>query len=231
MYVEANLTFDQVISRIHIKEPIAITRFGDGELAFWGGRYHGKDIRETIINNRRVLNFDIPHLQSIVRTAWIMSDIVGVGHMRLFDVDQHILDNYKKQYMCRHDIIRHEQFGTRSAAAIWLKPFDKIAIIGQYAKQIQSRNFDEIVGKEILYITTDNPIDANHRNDIIDNALVKTKSCEIVLWGCGLPLKDLGILLSQNNQCVSIDMGSTLDAWANVPSRTAFKTDNKYLLL
>ena len=242
-YCKINISDEYLFNMISDKEKLSITRFGDGELCFFLKNFKISKVMS------KIPTFSESILKSIVINSWNYSDIVGVGYfplepqhqtperMRRKIITQNfapisIFENLpfvKKEYICDHRINRNSRFATRHMAKRWVKSFDLIHIIGDYADKVKDRGIEELWNKECVFTNSPNPFICGYRSEFIELCIKKSIDCDLVIWGCGLPVKDMGYIISNEANCVTIDMGSALDGWAGHHARPVMDKHYSYM--
>jgi len=253
MYLEVNQTIEETVNlikdRIRTNTPLAISRYGDGEIYFlnrnsppehqqrgcndWGYNYPN-DVNKFYDDAGRIL---INGIQN--------SDVIGIMDKNN-DISKSI--NYKEEkwsikkslleendvdisnlIICDHMLPRNEKFGKPENFKEILQG-KSLNIISPNTDILKTKNLSKMFDAEVTY--THHPYNVNLRNrDEFIQSFEKIKS-DVVLVGCGIQ-KDYVSYLRYNHNKIAIDVGALLDAWSGLLTRPWFGKGGKqeYLVL
>lgn len=223
--------------KIKNKTPFALTRFGDGEIYIlnktgdegfvkkncnlWGYKYP----------EEKSLFFD--DAGSIIKTAFIKSDIVGLMDPKTkivnipysyqtWSIEKYKIElwgkNPKELSICDHMISRSAQLGNISAMKSILNGAS-VNIVSPNTDLLIEKKLEEKLETTVNFTTHSNDVNFRNRDEFIKS--FENIKENVVLLGVGLQ-KDYGVILRDEFGKIALDMGATMDAWAGIISRPWF---------
>lgn len=253
MYIQPTLTINETIDLIKEKiksnEPLAISRYGDGEIHFlnrtsppehqkrgcddWGYKYPSE------------VNQFYEDSSAIILNALRNSDIIGIMDKNndiakritykesIWSITTNFLQNsgvdVSNLVVCDHMLPRMEEFGKPENFKEILQG-KSLNIISPNTEILKDKNLSKLFDADVTF--THHPYNINLRNrDEFITGFKNIKS-DVVLVGCGIQ-KDYVSYLRYNHNKVAIDVGALLDAWSGIISRPWFTKGGKqeYLVL
>jgi hypothetical protein len=235
--------------KIKLNEPLAISRYGDGEIHFlnrtsppehqkrgcddWGYKYPSE------------VNQFYEDSSAIILNALRNSDIIGIMDKdndiakripykeSVWSITTNFLENngvdVSNLIVCDHMLPRMEEFGKPENFREILQG-KSLNIISPNTEILKDKNLSKLFDSEVTF--THHPYNVNLRNrDEFINGFKNIKS-DVVLVGCGIQ-KDYVSYLRYNHNKVAIDVGALLDAWSGIISRPWFTKGGRqeYLVL
>lgn len=253
MYLQPTIsvtqTIDLIKEKIKSNEPLALSRYGDGEIHFlnrtsppehqkrgcdeWGYKYPSE------------VNEFYEDSSAIILNALRNSDIIGI-----MDKDNDIAKRitYKESIwsitteflesngidtnnliITDHQLPRMEEFGKPENFKEILQG-KSLNIISPNTEILKDKNLSKLFDAEVTFTHHPYNINLRNRDEFIDG--FKNIKSDVVLVGCGIQ-KDYVSYLRYNHNKVAIDVGALLDAWAGIISRPWFTKGGKqeYLVL
>ena len=253
MYLEVNQSIEETINlikeRIRTNTPLALSRFGDGEIKVlnrnlpdwhqkrgcknWGYIYPTQvnqlydDASLVLLNaikNSDVIglmdsNNDISKQINYKQSVWS----IGEDFLELNGIDTVNLQ------IADHMLPRSEEFGKPKNFREILQG-KSLNIISPNVDKLKTKNLSKLLDSEVTFTHHPNSINFRNRNEFIES--FKNIKSDVVLVGCSLQ-KDYVVYLRHNHDKIAIDVGAMLDAWAGLETRPWFKKGGKqeYLVL
>lgn len=248
MYVTPNLSdkdaVNLIVEKIRNKEPFCFTRYGDGEINIlknmgsnqfkqkiclnWGYSYPD-EIDKCYEELSAILTYSIKKSDMLAFMDFSNNDkIIEINpDPKLWHLNKTYFKKiglkYKKLNIADHMLPRKECFGSIKSIKKILngKP---IHIISPNCELLIEKKLSKKIGIPISYTNHPYDIKIHNREDVIK--LFSDIKEDIVLFGTGVN-KDYGVILRDEFNKTALDVGATLDAWANVNSRPWFKEGGK----
>lgn len=239
-----NILKDKIKNNI----PFTITRFGDGEIYLLNRNASDgllmRSLKEWGYEYPTQINDFYNDSNKILINALKNSDIIGIMDQncnivnisyseKIWSLKKEFVSslgiNVDRLQICNHMISRSRELGSIEGFKEIIQGKD-FHIISTNTEKLKKKNLETLFGVNIGY--THHPFDVNFNNR--DKFLDQFKNIKekIVIMGVGLQ-KDYGVILRDKYGKISIDMGATMDAWANIYSRPWFNKGNlqEYLII
>lgn len=241
-------TVKVITEKVKNKVPFALTRFGDGEIyiinktnnegfikkncKLWGYKYPEES--DDFLNDAG----------SIIKTAFIKSDIVGLMDpntkivsipysYQTWSIEKYKIElwgkNPKELTICDHMISRSAQLGNIDSMKKILDG-TSVNIVSPNTELLQTKKLDEKLGTTVNFTTHSQGVNFRNRDEFLKS--FENIKEDVVLLGVGLQ-KDYGVILRDQFGKIAIDMGATMDAWSGIVSRPWFQKGQpqEYLLM
>lgn len=229
--------------------PFSLTRFGDGEI-YVMNRNGNQQFLKRVLNEygyEYPLQIDNFHddANKILRNSFLKSDIIGLMNPndvvakkinyseKVWSLKKSFVESFgvdiEKLQICNHMISRSEEMGSVDGFRDIIQGND-FHIISTNINLLKTKNLESLFGVNIGYTEHPFTINFNNRDSFINR--FKNIKEKIVIMGIGLQ-KDYGVILRDNYDKITIDMGATMDAWSGLITRPWFNKGQSqdYLLL
>jgi hypothetical protein len=250
-YIQPNITISNTVEiikdKIHNEIPFSLTRFGDGEIHIIKNTgsidFQKRVCDEWGYSFPSQLELAYSEIRKVLIESLIKSDIIGFMDKNtptlpnnFFNPNDWSLEktklidlgiDLKSVLICDHMIARSKEVGDINNFKKILNGKD-LHIISPNKTKLESNNLSKILECNVSITNHPNTLNISNREKFIQD-LSKIKE-PVVVYGTSI-LKDYGVYLRDNFGKVTLDLGATLDAWANIVSRSWFNHKQNYLLI
>lgn len=241
-FIKDDVVVQTIKDKIKTMSPFALTRFGDGEIFILNrnssASFLKKNLNEWGYEYPTEIDNFYNDANKILKKSLIESDLVGLMNSKcdIVSIDyQKSVWSIKKDLVrsfgvnpdnlqiCNHMISRTKSLGSVEGFKSVIQGND-FHVITSHSEIMKQKKLDELFNVNITYTDHPSEINFNNRDEFVDN--FKNIKEQIVIMGVGLQ-KDYGVILRDNHNKISLDMGATMDAWSGVISRPWFVKGNK----